>query len=68
MADREIIAATLAAAILNGRNVSHDEDGAARAVEFYRQVLVALASTSRMPSVAPPAENLVQASTRRRQV
>jgi hypothetical protein len=68
MADREIIAATLAAAILNGKNISRSEDGAMEAVEFYRQVLVALASTSRMQSVSHPAETLVQSSTRRRQI
>jgi hypothetical protein len=68
MADREIIAATLAAAILNGRNVSHDEDGARLAVEFYRQVLVELGAISRAPSVSHPAEGLVQVSSRRHHI
>jgi hypothetical protein len=42
MADRELIAATLAAGILSGKGISSDADGAKVAVQFYREVLDAL--------------------------
>jgi hypothetical protein len=42
MVDREIIAATLAAAILNGRGIPYNEEGAKACVEFYRQMVTAL--------------------------
>jgi hypothetical protein len=44
MADREMIAATLAAGVLgSSKNISADEQGADMAIGFYRQVLAALA-------------------------
>jgi hypothetical protein len=47
-ADRELIAATLAAAILSNQlpgNISANEDGAIIAVGFYHHVLAELAKT-----------------------
>ena len=59
MADREIIAATLAAAILNGENIPNSEDGARQAVELYRRVLVALTYVFRAPSSQSSNEGLI---------
>ena len=42
MADREMIAATLAAGILSRNDVPYNEDGARIAAEFYQQVLAAV--------------------------
>jgi hypothetical protein len=49
MAD-EIIAAMLAAAIIGGKQVGLDHDGAKRAVSFYREVLAILTEAERLPS------------------
>ena len=46
MADREMIAATLAAGVLSNHavsNVARNEEGAEAAVEFYHEVLAAFA-------------------------
>jgi hypothetical protein len=43
MVDPEMIAATLAAGILNGRGIPNNEEGAKITVEFYRQIVTALA-------------------------
>jgi hypothetical protein len=49
MADREIVAATLAAAIASGKQLGLDHDGAKRAVSFYRQVLAILKESESVP-------------------
>ena len=49
MADREIVAATLAAAIASGKQLGLDHDGAKRAVSFYRQVLAILTEAESVP-------------------
>ena len=49
MADREIVAATLAAAIVSGKQLGLDHDGAKRAVSFYRQVLAILTEAESVP-------------------
>jgi hypothetical protein len=46
MADREMIAATLAAGILSGKEISWNADGAKVAVQFYHEVLTALAKAA----------------------
>jgi hypothetical protein len=45
MVDPEMIAATLAAGVLNGRGIPYNEEGAKVSVEFYRQMVTALAKS-----------------------
>jgi hypothetical protein len=49
MADQEIIAATLAAAIISAKGVSSTHDGFTEAVRIYREVL------SQLQKAPPPA-------------
>lgn len=55
MADREMIAATLAAALLSGQDHSGPHsDPAGYAVMVYQQVLAALSRPGSAPSAQPP--------------
>ena len=67
MADREIIAATLAAAILSAENIPRSGDRARDAVDLYRRVLVALDSVSRAPSAPNPDEVSIRRQALQRQ-
>lgn len=42
MAERELIAATLVAGILNGKDIPLDESGAAIVAEFHRKMVAAM--------------------------
>lgn len=68
MADREMIAATLAAGILSAANSNGSEITPAEyAVTLYRQVLAGLSDVPVALLAAKPTEVLIQPSTRRRQ-
>jgi len=69
MVDPEMIAATLAAGVLNGRGIPYNEEGAKVIVEFYRQTVSALAKAdelAREPSARISDELLAFASEGRR--